>query len=365
MLVGDIIAAIEAKAPIPLQEDYDNSGLQVGSSASKCTGVLLCVDVTPAIVDEAVKHGCNMIISHHPLLFHGIKRLTGSSAVEVCVMNAIAAGISIYSAHTSMDNAANGVSYEMAQRMELRDCCVLEPLSGRLLKLTTFIPHSHVSKVRAAIFEAGAGNIGRYDSCSFATTGEGTFRPLEGSAPYVGTTLQLHTEPETRLEVILPKWKRHEVEEALLLTHPYEVPAYEFITIDDSIPSLGSGIVGTLPKPVTRRELAQMVKKAFHSPITRCSDYPDEIPISRIAMCGGSGSSLIKQAIASGVQAFITSDTKYHDFVDYASRILIMDIGHFESEQCTKDIFYRTIKEIFPNFAVRFSESESNPIIYL
>lgn len=365
MLIGDIISAIESKAPTPLQEDYDNSGLQVGSRASECTGVLLCVDVTPAIVDEAISLGYNLIISHHPLIFHGLKRLTGSSAIEASVMNAIAAGISIYSSHTSMDNAAGGVSHEMARKLGLSSWRVLEPMEGRLLKLTTFVPHDHLERVRLALFDAGAGRMGNYDSCSFTAQGNGSYRPLQGSKPFIGAEYEFHIEPETRLEVMLPAWLKHKVEEALLLTHPYEVPAYEFVRIDNAIPTLGSGIIGKLPVALKRNELAAKVKEAFGSPITRCSDYPADIPISRVAVCGGSGSFLLKQAIHSGAQAFITSDTKYHDFVDYASRILIVDIGHFESEQCSKDIFYRTITEIFPNFAVRYSKAESNPIIYL
>lgn len=364
MLTGNIISAIEQAAPPALQEDYDNTGIQVGSPLTECTGVLLCVDVTPETVQEAVDHGCNLIISHHPLIFRGLKRITGSSPVETSVINAIAAGITIYSAHTSLDNASHGVSAFMAGKLGLTDVKVLEPQMGRLMKLAVFVPKESAEEVRLALFDAGAGAIGRYDCCSYSVDGKGTFRALDGADPYVGEIGEYHTEPEIRIEVLLPAWKQRAVEKALLQTHPYEEPAYEFVRIDNADRHTGSGAAGILPAPLTPDELIEKVKAAFGSPVARCTAYPADRAIRRVAMCGGSGSFLIKNAIEAGAQAFITSDTKYHDFVDYRDRILLIDIGHFESEQCTKEIFYHIIKEKFPNFAVRYSEIEKNPIIY-
>ncbi len=365
MLVGHITAALESVAPVALQEDYDNCGLIIGTPAQECTGVLLTVDVTPSVVHEAIDTGCNLIVAHHPLIFKGLRRLNGSTPVEQSAMMAIRAGIAVYACHTCLDNAPGGVSHTMAAMLGLDNIEVLDPQEGRLMKLSVFVPHSHVEEVRLALFDAGAGQIGRYDCCSYTTTGTGTFRPGPGADPFVGHQGQLHSEPETRLEVILPAWRRSAVEAALLQTHPYEEPAYDFLTLANRRADTGSGAVGNLPTVITASQLVDKVKSTFSSPVARCTAYPSDAPIRRVALCGGSGAFLINRAIASGAQAFITSDTKYHDFVDYAHNFLIIDIGHFESENCTKHIFYNIITEKFPNFAVRYATTDINPINYL
>lgn len=365
MLIGHITAALEEVAPVALQEDYDNCGLIIGSPADECTGVLVAVDVTPAVVQEAIDTGCNLIVAHHPLIFRGIKRLNGSTPVEQSVKKALCGGIAVYACHTSMDNAPGGVSHKMAQMLGLENTRVLDPQADRTVKLTVFVPTDHVEHVRMALFDAGAGRIGNYDSCSYASEGTGTFRALDGADPYVGTVGETHYEPETRLEVILPQWRRKSVEQALLQTHPYEEPAYEFTPVINTSLHSGCGAVGNLPSPLQPLQLVEKVKSTYSSPVTRCSAYPSDAPIRRVALCGGSGSFLIPKAIAAGAQAIVTSDTKYHDFLDYANTILIIDIGHHESENCTKEIFYNIIKEKFPIFAVRYSQSDINPINYL
>lgn len=354
---------LEAVAPLALQEDYDNCGLQVGSKSVGCTGVLLCVDVTPAIVDEAVSRGCNLIVSHHPLIFKGLKRLTGATLQEVAIIHAISAGISIYSSHTCLDNAPEGVSHEMARRLGLENVSVLDSQSHQMMKLVTMVPDGHVEQVRRALFAAGAGELGEYDSCSYGSRGEGTFRAKPGAHPFVGRVDELHVEPEIRLEVLLPAWRQAEMEEALRAAHPYEEPAYDFIRLENRSRYWGSGVVGEFRSPVGAGELVERVKTAFGSPVARCTALPDGA-MHRVALCGGSGSFLIPQAIARGAQAIVTSDVKYHDFVDYGGRILIIDIGHYESERCAKDIFYRAISEKIPNFAVYYAENEKNPINY-
>lgn len=364
MLVGDIIKVLEQYAPINLQEDYDNCGLQVGSKAAPCSGVLLCVDVTPEIVEEAIERKCNLIVSHHPLLFKGLKRITGATLVEQTVMKAIAGGVNIYSSHTAMDNALGGVSWQMASKLGLQNVETLEKQSGRIMKLSVMVPDDYADRVRLALFAAGAGKMGNYDSCSFSVTGTGSFRALDGANPFVGDRLTVHNEPETRVDVLLPVWLKHKVEDALLETHPYEVPAYEFILLDN-LSDTGSGVVGNFPESVPVAEFIDKVKSAFGSPVVRCTRFEPDLMLRRVAMCGGAGAFLIKNAIASGAQVFVTSDSRYHDFVDYSGNILLVDIGHYESEQCTKDIFYRIITEKFANFAVYYSEKEKNPINYL
>ncbi|MDE6490785.1 MAG: Nif3-like dinuclear metal center hexameric protein [Muribaculaceae bacterium] len=364
MKISAVIDCIERLAPRSLQEDFDNTGLQTGTSGNECTGVLLCVDPTPEVVAEAVARGCNLIISHHPLFFKGIKRLTGSTQVERTAIAAISAGIAIYSCHTSVDNTTRGVSWEMARMLGVKVSSTLEPRNAGMIKLSVMVPESHADDVRIALFDAGAGRMGNYDCCSYNTDGTGTFRALQGADPYVGELLTLHREPEVRIDTVMPAAIRSRVEQALLQVHPYEVPAYEFISLDNMSSTTGSGIIGSLERPMSAEELVEHVKTTFGSPVARCSRLPQGY-ISQVAMCGGSGGFLIPNAVAAGAQAMITSDTRYHDFVDYSGQILLIDIGHYESERCTKEIFLRTITEIFPNFAVYYSATEQNPINYL
>lgn len=361
---SDIISVLEGVAPRPLQEEYDNCGLLVGSADAECTGALLAVDVTAAVVQEAIDSGLNLIVAHHPLIFRGLKSLTGKTAVEQSVIMAIRGGISIYACHTCLDNAVDGVSKRMAKMLEMKNVATLDPQKGKSLKLSVFVPSDHAETLSKALFEAGAGVSGNYDSCCYMSDGRGSFRALEGADPFVGKIGEVHEEPETRLEVVLPVWKRVPVEAALLAVHPYETPAYEFIAIEN-FSDTGSGAIGNLPEPVVASDFVERVKATFGSPVARCSSFPMDRKVTKIAMCGGSGAFLLGKAIACGAQVFITSDTKYHDFVDYADRILIIDIGHHESENCTKDIFYHVIREKFPIFAVRYSQSDINPIKYL
>ena len=365
MTIAEITSAIEAFAPLALQEGYDNCGLQVGNRMTECSGALLCVDATEAIVEEAISRGCNLVISHHPLIFKGLKRITGSTQVERTVMKALQKGVAIYSCHTAIDNATNGVSWEMASLLEVEGVKVLEPQVGKLLKLSVMVPIAHCDEVKTALFKAGAGKIGDYDCCSYSVEGKGSFRALEGANPFVGELGEIHYEPETRVDVLLPRWMKGKVEKALIESHPYEEPAYEFVAIENESKLTGSGVVGDLKEPMTLRSFVEKVKQSFHSPVVRTNACDDSVEVSKVAMCGGAGGFLIPNAIGAGAQVYLTSDTRYHDFVDYKNDIIIVDIGHFESEQCTKNIFYRIIQEKFPNFALYYSDIEKNPINYL
>lgn len=368
MLIGEITAAIEQVAPRGYQEEWDNTGMQVGNRMTECTGVLICVDVTPAIVEEAVSLGCNLIVSHHPLLFKGVKRLTGATPVEVSVMNAVAAGVSIYSCHTAIDNVPGGVSSVMAGMLGIDTMRVLDELPPRNLKLSVMVPRRSAESVRMALFDAGAGSLGNYDCCSFNTDGTGTFQPMPGAHPYVGEEGSIHEEPETRIDMLVPVWLRDKAESALLEVHPYEEPAYEFTALQNGSRHIGAGVIGTLRERMRPSSFVEHVKKTFGSPVARCSAYVTEnsdIVISRVALCGGSGGSFIDRAIALGAQAYVTSDVRYHDFVDHRNDILLIDIGHYESEHCTKDIFYQIITRKFVNFAVYKSKLENNPIKYV
>lgn len=365
MLIKEIIYHLQELAPLARQEDYDNSGLQVGRTDVECTGALVCVDVTPAVVNEAIELGCNLIISHHPLLFKPLKRITGATLTEQSVMMALSEGVTVYSSHTCLDNAPGGVSWKMAGMLGLTQVSVLQPQTNRMLKLRVFVPPTHADKVCSALFEAGAGRSGAYEHCVYRSQGVGTWTALPGADPAIGKVGCATSQEEECLDIMLPIWKREAVEAALLSAHPYEQPAYEFVPVSNCEPNAGCGAVGMLPEPITAAQLVLKIKDTFGSPVARCSLMAPESMVQKVALCGGSGASFISDAIAAGADAYLTSDTKYHDFVDYGRRILLVDIGHHESEQCTKSIFYHLIREIFPNFAVRYSQQDINLIKYM
>ena len=364
MTVKSICELIEEVAPLALQESYDNAGLLIGDSQMEVTSVLVCIDITEEVIEEAIQKKCNLIISHHPLIFNGLKRLTGQNEVQRCVAIAIKSDIAIYAAHTNLDNVLQGVSGKMAEKIGLRNIQILQPKQNALLKLITYVPKLHSFRVREALFEAGAGQIGNYDECSFNIEGVGTFRANENAQPFVGNIDELHSEPETRVEVILPDYMKYKVLEALLKTHPYEEPAYDFIPLKNAWNQVGAGVVGELEAAEDELIFLNQIKSIFSIPAIRYTNLLDK-KIKRVALCGGSGSSLLSDAISAKADVYISGDFKYHEFFDAQNRILIADIGHFESEQFTKDIFYEIITKKMPTFAVQISDSKTNPINYL
>ncbi|OPZ25839.1 MAG: putative GTP cyclohydrolase 1 type 2 [Bacteroidetes bacterium ADurb.BinA174] len=364
MRIKEIIQTIEQVAPLPLQEDFDNSGLQVGDVNREAVAGLLCLDVTESVIDEAVSLGCNLIISHHPLAFKPFKSLTGRTYVERCMMRAIKHDIVVYAAHTNLDNAVGGVNFKLAEMLGLQQLRILSSQKDSLLKLVTFVPESHVEYVRNALFNAGAGNIGNYDSCSFNLHGEGTFRANESADPFVGDIGKLHFEKEIRIETILPKFKRADVLRALLSVHPYEEPAYDFYPLKNEWAQAGSGIVGVLPEPMPEQEFLYLLKDVFNLATIRHTKLQNR-EIHDVALCGGSGAFLIPEAIGYGADAFITGEAKYNDFYDVEGRLLLAVVGHYESEICTKDIFFDVISKKFPTFVVHKSAFDSNPVKYL
>lgn len=364
--IGGIADTLEQYAPTALQEDYDNCGLIIGNRNDRATGVLIAFDVTEATVAEAVAAGCNMIVSHHPLIFRGLKRLTASNATERTVMAAVKSGVAIYAAHTSADNTSGGVSVMLAKQLGLTDIEVLDRREGTHLKLSVFVPRESADTLRSALAAAGAGGQGRYEECSFATDGIGSFRPVADANPYVGERGQLHFEKETRLEMLVPAWRRAAVERALIAVHPYEEPAYEFTTVATPADRrFGSGAIGTLPQVMSVADFATLVKERLHCPALRCSRTSEGRTIRRVAVCGGSGAFLVSKAMRSGADAFVSADIKYHDFVDAEPRMLLIDAGHFETEYCITSTFCNIISEKFPNFAVRLSATAINPVVYI
>ena len=362
--VKDLCTFLDREVPLSFQESWDNSGLQVLAANDEISSALLTVDVTEEVLDEAVTLGCGLIISHHPLIFHPLKRLTGSTPAERIAAKAISTGVSIYSAHTSLDSVNGGISWKMAEKLSLRNVKVLVPLKGKLMKLVTYVPDLHVTKVRDAIFEAGAGVVGNYDCCSFSTGGHGTFRGNESSNPFVGEKGKLHTEQETRIETIFPSALKEKILKALLMAHPYEEVAYDIYLLENEHPSAGMGCIGEIDDALTEMEFVLRLSEVFNARGLRYSELGGR-HVKRVALCGGAGSSFINEAVKAGADAFVTGDLKYHDFLDARGRILLADIGHFEGEKYTTEILHDLIIKKFPTFALRFSEINTNPINYL
>lgn len=364
MTVSEITSILESFAPLAFQEDYDNSGLIVGDANMEVKGILLTIDVTPQVVAEALAKGLNLIIAHHPIIFKGLKRITGKSYVDQVVIDAIKNDIAIYAAHTNVDSVIGGVSFKMAELLGLRNTEVLCPMQGQLVKLVTFVPTKHADDVRRAIFSQGAGVIGNYDSCSFNIQGQGSFRAGDATNPFVGEKGKIHFEPEIRIETIVLRHKLNDVITAMVEAHPYEEVAYDIYPLDLPYKKAGLGIVGNLPEPVNTLDFIKHVKQQFRAPCVRYTN-PVKDFISRVAICGGSAISLLNDAIAANADVFITADVKYHQFFDAENRIVILDIGHFESEQFTVDIFYDLLSKKLSNFAVLKSKVRTNPINYI
>jgi dinuclear metal center YbgI/SA1388 family protein len=362
--IKDIIREIEKHAPLPLQEGFDNAGVQTGNVNQPATGALLCLDVTEAVIDEALQMDCNLIISHHPLAFKPFKSLTGRNYVERCLMKACKHDLVIYAAHTNLDNVTGGVNFHIAGLIGLQNIRILSPQKNALLKMVTFVPEAYAETVRNVLFNAGAGHTGNYDSCSFNLKGEGTFRAGEKSKPFVGEIGKLHTEREERIETIIPAYRKSAITRTLLSVHPYEEPVFDFYPLDNVWNIAGSGIVGELPESEDEYDFLLRIKDLFHVTCMKHSAFTGK-PVRDVAVCGGSGAFLLPEAIAFGADIFITGEAKYNDFYDVEDKILLAVIGHYESEVCTKDIFYTILSKKFPTFALHFSNVNLNPVKYL
>ena len=362
--IKEILKEIEKLAPIPLQEGFDNSGVQVGDVNQLATGALLCLDVTEAVVDEAIDLGYNLIIAHHPLVFKAFKSLTGVNYIERCVIKACKYDVVIYAAHTNLDNAAGGVNYKLAELLGLQNVHILSPQKGNLLKLVTFVPEESAEAVRTALFNAGAGNIGNYDSCSFNAQGTGTFRASAICNPYCGEIDTFHQEKEVRIETILPSYLKTTITRTLLSVHPYEEPVYDFYALENTWKQAGSGVVGELLCEEDELFFLQRVKEILKTDCIRHSPLMGK-KVREIAICGGSGAFMLPEAMAYGADVFLTGEAKYNDFYEVEDKILLAVAGHYETELCTKDIFFDVISEKFPTFAVQMSNTNANPVKYL
>ena len=363
MKIKDVVMSLEVLAPLSLQENYDNAGLITGDENAECKSILVALDVIPAVVDEAIKKGCNLIIAHHPIVFSGLKKITGKNYVQKTVIKAIKNDIAIYAIHTNLDNIINGVNGRIAELLGLKNIFVLASKENQLKKLFTFIPTTHADKVRQAIFDGGGGHIGNYEECSFNAEGFGTFKGGLNTDPYVGKPGKLHIENEIKVEVIFPAWLESRILKSLLATHPYEEVAYDIIKLENRFSSIGSGIIGDLQDPQDEKTFLKCLKEKFNLSVIKHTGLLNK-PISKVAVCGGAGSFLISNALSAGADCFITSDIKYHEFFDANDKILIADIGHYESEQFTINLLQEFLELKFPTFAVLKTEVNTNPVRY-
>lgn len=363
LTIRDIIREIEQVAPLALQEDFDNSGIQVGDVSQQATGALISLDVTEEVIDEAIGLGYNLIISHHPLAFRPFKSLTGANYVQRCMMKACKHDLVIYAAHTNLDNAYEGVNAHLSSMLELQNTCILSPMKNKLMKLVTFVPQSHSTSVRQALFDAGAGHIGNYDYTSYSLEGKGTFRANNQASPYCGKVGELHQEDEVRIETIMPVFLKHKVVSELLKMHPYEEPVYDLYPIANTWGRAGSGFLGELPRAYSQSEFIEHIKKVFGATSVSHSAFTNK-EIKKVAICGGSGAFLMNEAIRAEADVFITGEAKYNDYYDVEGKILLAVIGHYESEVHTKQLIHNIISKKNPTFAAQLSNVNSNPVKY-
>ncbi|MDR2520697.1 MAG: Nif3-like dinuclear metal center hexameric protein [Bacteroidales bacterium OttesenSCG-928-I14] len=363
MKIAEIIKYIETFAPLSLQDDFDNSGLQIGNIYSEINGVLLCLNITEKVIDEAIEKSCNLIISHHPLLFKSLKKITNQTYIERCIIKSCQNNITIFSAHTNLDNTIEGINFYLAKKIGLKNTHTLKIKKNYLLKLVTFVPIQQIETVKKALFNAGAGNIGNYNSCSFSSTGNGSFKSCKNSHTFIGECDKFHEVKEVRLEIVLPIYKKEKILHALLKSHPYEEPAYDFYPLLNSCNKIGSGITGELNYNENEELFLKKIKTIFNLKIIKHSPFTGKI-VNKIAICSGNGSFLIKDAIACQADVFLTGEAKYNDYYYVEDKILLVVIGHYESECYAKHIFFDAISKKMPNITVYLSEMDKNPVIY-
>ncbi len=363
MKIADIINVLEQLAPLSLQEDYDNAGLITGNASEECTGMLCSLDATEEIIEEAKARNCNLIVSHHPVVFKGLKKITGRNYVEKAIISAIKNDIALYAIHTNLDNVIDGVNNKIADRLNLINRKILLPKQNLLMKLYTFVPINYAEQVRSALFNAGAGNIGNYSESSFNAEGTGTFKGGSNTNPFVGEQGKRHQEHEIKMEMIFPSYLKQNIINALIQSHPYEEVAYDIVVLANEFQNTGSGLIGELANDISENDFLIILKKQFNLKVIKHTKLLNK-PIKKIAFCGGAGSFLISNALALNADAYITSDIKYHEFFDANDRILITDIGHWESEQFTIDLLHEVLQAEFTNFAVLKTGILTNPVYY-
>lgn len=363
MQVKDVAKVMEEIAPLTYAEDFDNVGLLVGDYSNDVKGILVTLDTTEEVVEEAIAKNCNLIISFHPIIFSGLKKLNGNNYVEKAVLKAIKNDINIYATHTALDNSKVGVNFKIAEQLRLTNTSILIPKENTIKQLITYVPTENLAALKNALYEAGAGKIGNYDSCGFSTEGKGNFRPIEGANPFIGEKGKLESVAESRVEVVMPQHLEGEILKALFNNHPYEEVAYSVINLNNKNKYIGIGMIGELEKEMSEQDFFSYLKTQMNTPMIRHSKLLNK-KIKKVAVLGGSGAFAIKNAKNAGADIYITADLKYHDFFSAENKLVLADIGHFESEQFTKNLITSYLKEKFTNFVIFNSGINTNPVNY-
>jgi dinuclear metal center YbgI/SA1388 family protein len=358
---SQIARQLENLAPLAYQENYDNSGMLLGDPQTPILGVLTCLDVTESVLQEALELKANLIVAHHPIIFSGLKRLSGQNQTERVVMRSIKEGICLYALHTPLDKVLGGTNAFLAQKLELSSLKILAPEKGRLKKLTVFVPQTHSSELLEALAQAGAGNIGNYSHCSFVVQGQGSFKPNERANPFLGKAGEIERVDESRIEVIFPSHIEPQVLKALKEAHPYEEVAYFVYDLANSHSQVGLGMLGELPEAMSGERFLEYCAQKLSLKVIRHTALLPEI--KTVAVCSGSGTSLLPKALSQKAQAFVSSDFKYHQFFEAENQIIIADIGHYESERFAAEILARWLKDYF-DLPIFQTQIGTNPVDY-
>ncbi|RZJ64570.1 MAG: Nif3-like dinuclear metal center hexameric protein [Flavobacterium sp.] len=364
MKIKDILTVLEEMAPLAYAEDFDNVGLLVGDAIATATGILVCHDALENVIDEAIAKNCNLVVCFHPILFSGLKKITGKNYVERAIIKAIKHDIAIYAVHTALDNHSQGVNKIFCDTLGLINTSILVPKQNFIKKLVTYTVPENAEKVRAALFAAGAGSIGNYDNCSFTSQGTGSYRGNDDSNPVIGERGEMVQANEIRIEVTFEKHLESRILSALFKNHIYEEVAYEIYNLDNAHQNIGLGMIGEFEHPMEESQFLNFVRDKMNADGIRHSSFLDR-PIKKVAVLGGAGSFAIKNAIAAGADAYLTADLKYHQFYEAEEKLLLADIGHFESERYTKNYIVDYLTKKIPNFAIILSEENTNPVKYL
>ncbi len=363
LTIQKITQYLESIAPPIYQENYDNSGLIVGSPHTEVKGVLIALDTLESVIDEAIRLDYNLIIAHHPIVFKGLKRLNANNYVERTVLKAIKNDIALYAIHTNLDNVYQGVNFKIAHQLNLQNIKILAPKAQTLMKLVTFVPEAYTTAVLSALGTAGAGQIGEYKNCAFQVTGIGQFEPSDRAKPFIGQAGKLENVAETRLEVLFPNHLQSKVLAAMYASHPYEEVAYYLQNVENLNQEIGSGAIGELPEAMPESDFLGYLKEKMQVNCIRHTRFLNQ-KIKKVAVCGGTGSFLLNKAISQKAEVFVSADFKYHEFFDADNRILIADIGHYESEQFTQNLLFDYLKNQFSDLAIAITSVQTNPIHY-
>lgn len=361
--IKEITTHLECLAPLGYQENYDNAGLLVGNPKTEVTGILVSLDCTEEVIEEALLQGCNLVVAHHPIVFRGLKKFTGKTYVERTIIKAIKHDVAIYATHTNLDNVWGGVNNKICQKLNLQECKILAPKKDTLLKLTSFVPVEHTKLVLDSLYAAGAGQIGEYKNCSFSVTGTGTFMPTGKANPHIGSLSKQEEVIENRIEVVFSAVQQSSILQALKTAHPYEEVAYYLSTLLNENQEVGAGAIGFLPHEMSEEAFLNYLKNQMSLKVIRHTRFLNK-PVKKVAVCGGAGGFLLNDAIRQGADVFITADYKYHEFFDADGQLIICDIGHYESEVFTKELILSYLTKKFTNFAILLSDVNTNPIQY-